>query len=127
LKGKLFLVHWDSKETRGIAKDLKRDGWIVNTECKNGGRAFERIKRNPPDVVVINLSQSPSHGREIGFTLKNINMTKKIPVVFADADEKVKEITVERVPNALFSTTEELNDIVEKYKNKKKKKKKGRL
>ncbi len=115
MKGNVFLVHWKSSETRKYAKDLKKEGWVVEAESHNVMRAFERIRRNQPDAVVIYLNRSPNLGREVGFTLKAIKMTHHLPVVFVTGHNKVKERTRERVPKAIFATSEELPKKLEKY------------
>ncbi len=114
LKGSVFIVHWKSSETNKYAKNLKKEGWIVETESQCGMRAFERIKRDRPDAVVIYLNRLPKRGREIGFTLKKIKMTSNLPVVFVTSREKKMKKTFERLPDAIFSTPKELNKKLEK-------------
>ena len=115
MKGRVFVVHWRSSETRKYANKLKDEGWVVEAESGNTMRAFERIKKNQPDAVVIYLNRQPKRGREVGFTLKAINMTKKLPVVFVNGHEKVRKRTKKRVPKAIFSTSDELPKTLEKY------------
>lgn len=115
LKGRLFYVHWNSSEIRKYAKDLRKEGWNVETEAHDGGRAFQRIRANLPDAVVINLDRLPAHGREIGFTLQAIKITDTVPVVFVDGEPKDREKTLDRVPNAVFATSEDLDKTLDKY------------
>jgi DNA-binding response OmpR family regulator len=115
LKGRVFVVNWKSSETSKYKKELKKEGWVVEAESKNVMRAFERIKRNQPDAVVIYLNRSPKRGREVGFTLKSINMTKRLPVVFVTGLDSKKKRTKKVVPKALFSTSKELPRTLEKF------------
>ncbi len=115
MKGRVFLVHWKSSETYKYAKDLKNEGWVVDTESQNVMRAFERIKRNKPDAVVINLNRSPKLGREVGFTLKAIKMTTHLPVVFVGGHITAQKNTRKMVPNAIFSTKKELYKTLDRY------------
>ena len=114
LKGSLFIVNWKSSETNKYAQALKKEGWIVETESQYAMRAFERIKRNRPDAVVIYLNRLPKLGREIGFKLKKIKMTNDLPVIFVTSREKKMKRTFERVPDAFFSTLKELHKKLEK-------------
>jgi len=115
LKGRVFLVHWKSSEVGKYSKGLRKDGWLVEAESRNVMRAFERIKRNKPNAVVIDLNHRPERGREMGFTLHSIKVTNDVPVVFVDGHEEVKKKAIKSVPKAVFSTSEELNKTLEKY------------
>jgi len=115
LKGSVFVVHWKSSETGKVAKNLKKEGWVVETESRYINRAFDRIRKSQPDAVVIYLNRSPKRGREVGFTLKAIRLTQHLPVVFVNGRDKVRERTKERVPEAIFSSSDELNKTLEKY------------
>jgi len=115
LKGSVFVVHWKSSETGKVAKNLKKEGWVVETESRYINRAFDRIRKSQPDAVVIYLNRSPKRGREVGFTLKAIRLTQHLPVVFVNGHDKVRERTKERVPEAIFSSSDELNKTLEKY------------
>jgi CheY-like chemotaxis protein len=115
LKGRLFLVNWKTSETRKYVKELKKEGWVATGESLNTRRAFERIKMFQPDAVVIYLKRKPKLGREVGFTIKAINITKRLPVVFVTSHDLKKRWTKKRVPKAIFSTSEELPKTLEKY------------
>ena len=115
MKGRVFLVHWKSSETSEYKKELKREGWVVDAESQNVMRAFERIKRNKPDAVVINLNRSPHRGREVGFTLKAIKMTNRLPVVFIGGHLEDKKQARKEVPKAVITTRKKLNETLDKY------------
>jgi len=114
LKGRVFIVHWKSSETSKYAKKLKREGWVVEAESQNVMRAFDRIKENKPDAVIIYLNRRPKKGREVGFTVKSIKMTNHLPVVFVNGQENARKNTQRRVPNAIFSTSKELNEALDR-------------
>ena len=119
MKGRVFIVHWRSSETRKYVRKLKEDGWVVAAESEYTDRAFERIKSYQPDAVVIYLNRNPKRGREVGFTLKSIKMTNHLPIVFVNGHTKIKNWTRKRVPKAIFSNTKELNETLERYSKKK--------
>lgn len=115
MKGRVFLVHWNSKEARKKANELRDEGWIVECETNDSNSAFTRIKNRQPDAVVINLDRWPSHGCEVGFTLKAIKITRRLPVLFVDGDKGSKKQARERVPKARFTKSKELPKRLEKY------------
>jgi hypothetical protein len=115
MKGRVFVVHWRPSETRKYVKKLRNEGWVVAAESQYVKRAFERIKQYNPDAVVIYLNRSPKRGREVGFILKAIKMTEKLPIVFVNGHDKVKKWTRKKVPKAVFSNSQELNKALEKY------------
>ena len=46
-----------------------------------------------PDVLVIDLTRMPSHGRELAFAIRRTKYTRQIPIIFVDGEpEKVEAI-----------------------------------
>lgn len=56
MKGHLYLVHWNAIEAEQRSSALRADGWDVSTEPEDPGRAYEFVKREQPDLLVIDLS-----------------------------------------------------------------------
>lgn len=115
VRGRAFLVHWREAEAEVLAKEIRNMGWNVETETNDGDRAGKRIKDDPPDVVVIYLTRLPSHGRETGHTLRCIRATKNIPLVYVDGNDEAVSRTRNMVPDAIYTTTEELNRTLSDY------------
>lgn len=109
MKGKVFLVHWREAEAEVLAREIRNMGWRVDVESNDGARAGKRIKQDRPDVVVIYLSRLPSHGRETGYSLKGIKSLKDIPLVYVDGNEEAIARTRDVIPDAIYTTTEELD------------------
>lgn len=97
-----FLIHWDSDEAEAYADELRAEGWRVDVESEDGGRAFERIKQDPPTVALIFLSQASSHGREVAVELRNTAATRELPIIFVDGTQEAIQQTKSAVPNALY-------------------------
>ena len=115
MKGRAFLVHWREAEAEVLAQEIRNMGWNVDIETNDGDRAGKRIKADPPDVVVIYLSRLPSHGRETGHALRGINATKDIPLVYVDGNDEAVNRTTTVVPDAVYTTTEQLNTTLSGY------------
>ena len=115
MKGRAFLVHWREAEAEVLAKEIRNMGWNVDIETNDGDRAGKRIKDDPPDVVVIYLTRLPSHGRETGHALRAIKATKNIPLVYVDGNVEAVDRTKRAVPDAIYTTTEELDRTLSRY------------
>jgi hypothetical protein len=65
--------------------------------------ALKALRANPPDVVVIDLSRSPSQGRDLGVLLRKTRSTRGIPLVFLGGEPgKVKRVS-ELLPDAVYT------------------------
>jgi len=108
MKGKLFLVEWDADVAARQADALRRDGWQVDVESENGGRAYRHIRTSVPDAVVIDLRHRPSHGREVGSALRELRATRSVPIVCIEDGEDAREQTRARIDGVRFSSPETL-------------------
>ena len=109
MKGKLFLVEWDADVAARQADALRRDGWQVEVESENGGRAYRHIRTSVPDAVVIDLCHRPSHGREVGSALRELRATRGLPIVCIEDGEDAREQTRARIDDVRFSSPEALS------------------
>lgn len=108
MKGRLFLVDWNEASAQACASRLRSEGWEVEVEAEDGGRAYKRMKETPPDVVIINLSRKPSHGREVGKSLRELKATRTLPIVFVDGEEQANQLAREKVGDDIFTTSSNL-------------------
>ncbi len=115
MKGRAFLVHWREAEAEVLAREIRNMGWNVDIETNDGDRAGKRISEDPPDVVVIYLTRLPSHGRETGHALRTIKATKNIPLVYVDGNDEAVDRTKRAIPDAIYTTTEELDRTLSSY------------
>jgi CheY-like chemotaxis protein len=106
----VFLVQWDKVGADARAAVLRRDGWTVRSEAEDGGRAYKKIRQDPPDVVVIDLSKRPSHGRQVAQALRDVKATRAIPIVFVDASEETERAIT--VPDIVFATSATLPRVM---------------
>lgn len=109
---RLFLIHWKAAEAAELAKPLLSQGWAVDTEAEDGARAYRRIREDPPDAVVIYLTRLPSHGRETARALRSTKATRDLPIVFVDGQEDAVEKTKAMVPNATYTTSADLGNVL---------------
>ena len=103
-----FVIDFDSESAREHAQALEAAGWQVHSESVDGAIAWQRIYESPPDVVVIDLSRLPSHGREAGRAVRiHVNLSH-IPIVFVDGSSEARSKALGVVPGALYSPGAEL-------------------
>jgi DNA-binding response OmpR family regulator len=112
MPGKLYLIHWNQKEAEEHAQPLKAWGWEVDLEAEDGARAAKQIKAESPDVVVIYLTRLPSHGRETARYLRSVDAMSQIPIVFVDGEETAVEKTKRKVPQAIYTKSEDLKIVL---------------
>ena len=108
------IVHWRPAESGGLVRACKASGWKIDYPADASGSAVTRgIKENIPDAVVIDLSRAHTHGREIAIWLRNTKRTRHIPIVFANGDERKVEALKQLLPDATFTTTDEVANVLQ--------------
>jgi adenylate cyclase len=94
--GACLLVVDDNEQNRDIvSRLLEREGYEVST-AENGAQALERIKAQPPDLVLLDVMMPVMDGIEACKRLKDDPETRLIPVVIMTAlgqvDDRVRGI-----------------------------------
>ena len=117
MKGDVFLVHWREMEAAALAREIGSFGWHVDFESSDGAKAGRLIREHLPNAVVIYLSRLPSHGRETARFLREIGGMRKVPIVFVDGNDEVVQRTRDPAPAAIYTTSEELERVLERYKD----------
>jgi CheY-like chemotaxis protein len=113
--GKIVLVQWDEPEGRRRAEQLEAEGWQVLLESEDGGRAYKVIRAERPDAVVVDLARRPSHGREVGRSLRQTRATRDLPMVFVDGDADARAQVAAQVSGAVFAASAELGAILAQF------------
>lgn len=107
----LQLVHWNEPEARERLRALRRLGFRVAHEL-DGAAAARAVREEQPDAVVIDLTRLPSHGREIGWYLRQGKKTRAIPLVFVGGlSEKVARVRKE-LPDAVFTEWDDVDRAI---------------
>jgi hypothetical protein len=71
------------------------------------------LRANPPEIALIDLSRSPSQGRDLGVNLRVAKATRGMRLVFAGgAPEKVAEVRT-LLPDAIFTSWEDVTIALE--------------
>jgi CheY-like chemotaxis protein len=106
------LFHWKAREAEPLLAALRAAGHEVAYDEKVQPEVFRTMRERPPDVVVIDLSRLPSHGREVATFLRGQKATRHIPIVFVDgAPEKVEAIR-KLLPDATYVPSTKLRSAM---------------
>jgi CheY-like chemotaxis protein len=97
------LVHWNPAEAVEKAKDLETAGYQVDFQPLDSPAALKRLCDQLPDVVAIDLSRIPSHGREVGSALRRQKGTRHVPLVFLGGEPDKIARTRALLPDAVYA------------------------
>ena len=98
------LVHWNEDEGLERQQQLEALGFAAAFDFGDSLFVSRRIKADPPDAVVIDLSRIPSHGREVAHSIRTVKATRHLPIVFVDGEPEKVEKTRQFIPDATFTT-----------------------
>jgi len=104
-----FLIHWNAQEAEELAEQIRNYGWqIIGMESEDGARASKSVQQLQPGVVLVYLTRLPSHGRETAAYIQSVKSTSQVPIIFVGGRGEALRKTKEKVPDAVYSTAEEL-------------------
>jgi CheY-like chemotaxis protein len=111
---RILYIHWHEQESAERAARIRDMGYLVDNDPVNVPGFRSAFRKDPSDLVVIDLSRLPSHGREVAVWLTDTRGTAHIPLIFLDgAAEKVR-VTRERLPHAAFATWDTLERDIQR-------------
>lgn len=112
MKGRIFLVEWDEALAAALAAALREMGWQVESESKDGGEAYRRVRAAPPDAVLIGASSKPGHGIQTALSLLQSKATRDLPLFFVDASEEARTRITAKIADARFVDSRELSTVL---------------
>ena len=99
------LIHWSEREGAARAEALRSAGHDVRFDPIGvSPELFRRIKADPPDVFVIDLSRSPTSGRDVAIGIREAKTTRLVPIVFVDGDPAKVERIRRLLPDATYTS-----------------------
>lgn len=106
------LIHWKAEEAEVKAEMLRSLGCQVDCAPFDGQPAMRALRQNPPAAIVIDLSYSPSQGRDAAIALRYAKATRSVPIVFVEGDpEKVARIQ-QHLPDATYTSWQEIPSVL---------------
>ena len=83
---------------------LRRAGYrVIADPPENAGGMVRYFRELAPDAVVIDLDRLPSHGRELGLSLRASKSTSHLRLVFAGGVPAKIELVRAAIPDAVFT------------------------
>ncbi len=82
---KIFVIDFSGHTE--LTQLCRSAGHTVQTETKDGARAYRTSKTFLPDVIVVNYADKPSHGRITAQKIRERKSTAHIPVWFVSGAE----------------------------------------
>jgi hypothetical protein len=100
----LRLICWNEADAAARSAILRRAGFrVIADPPENAGGMVRYFRDLSPDVVVIDLDRLPSHGRELGLSLRASKSTSHLPVVFAGGVPEKVGIIRTALPDGIFT------------------------
>jgi hypothetical protein len=100
----LRLICWNEADASTRATSLQRGGYrVIADPPENPGGMVRYFRELTPDVVVIDLDRLPSHGRELGLSLRASKSTSHLRLVFAGGVPAKIELVRAAIPDAIFT------------------------
>ena len=111
----LRLICWKEADAACHAAELRHAGYrVIADPLKNPGGAVRYFRELNPDAVVIDLDRLPSHGRELGMSLRASKSTCHLPLIFVGGvAEKIEPIRA-AIPGAIFTAWDDVVAAVER-------------
>jgi hypothetical protein len=98
------LICWNEADAAARARILRRTGYrVIADPPENAGGMVRYFRELSPDVVVIDLDRLPSHGRELGLSLRASKSTSHLRLVFAGGLPVKIETVRAAIPDAIFT------------------------
>lgn len=107
MKKRVYLIHWNEKESAERAAILQRLGYNVDFKIVDGP-AIRALKDDPPDAFVIDLSRLPSQGRDVALLIRQGSTTRNAPIVFVGGRTDKIEMVKRSLPDAVFTNWENI-------------------
>ena len=96
------LICWNAAEAEEQAQYLRSKGYTVDAAIPRGAPSLREMGSDPPLAIIIDLSRLPSQGRDIAVMLRQMNSTRRIPLIFSEGDPDKVERIRKLLPDAIY-------------------------
>jgi CheY-like chemotaxis protein len=108
------VIHWKEAEAGPLLETCRAAGFETEYLGGDGGAICRAIRTEPPDIIAIDLSRLPSHGREVAVWLRNTKSTRHIPIVFIGGDPAKTASVRALLPDATYCELPKLQAALKK-------------
>ena len=107
-KSRILVVDDISKNLQVVGTMLRNEGYHV-MPATSGAQALERVKAQPPDLILLDLMMPDMDGLEVCRRLKADPLTRQIPVMFLTASNEMEHLVKGFVQGAVDYVTKPFN------------------
>ncbi len=86
-KFKILIID-DQIENIDVLKEILEDQYVIYA-IKDSRKVAEFVKKNPPDIILLDIMMPEIDGYELCITLKKDPLWSKIPIIFITADSSI--------------------------------------
>ncbi len=101
--GRVRLIHWNEEEGEQRVEILRGAGYQADRDMPRGPDYLRKLQADLPLAVVIDLSRSPSRGRDLALAIRQFKATRRVPLVFVDGDSEKVEGIRKILPDATYT------------------------
>jgi hypothetical protein len=106
------LIHWKAAEGEALLPAIRDAGWESECLTPDGSVGLQGLRDNPPQVIVIDLSRLPSHGRDVGIAFRRYKSTRNVPLVFVGGASDKVDALKSVLPDALYAEWPTIGDAL---------------
>ncbi len=108
------VIHWREEEATPLIEACRGAGFEVDYLASDGGTVCRAIRTKVPDVIAIDLSRRPSHGREVAIWLRTTKATRSVPILFVGGDALKVALIKELLPDAAYCEMSGLGRVIKR-------------
>lgn len=109
---KIKIIHWKPVEIKDHITRLSVNGSVIDSELFTGPDDFKKLRENPPDAIIIDLSRLPLQGRDIGITFRKYKDTRYVPLIFIEGDKIKTKKVKSLLPDAFYAKWNNIEEIL---------------
>ena len=115
MPARILVIHWNEAEALERAERVRALGFEpeVFWRATDGG-GVRRLRQNPPEAIVIDLTRIPSSGQAVGIMMREQKATRAVPLLFIEGDPAKTERVRSLLPDAVYTTWERLGPALSK-------------
>ncbi len=102
---RIRLIHWNEEQAVECLDRLAALGF-QGEYARLDANELRAIRADPPEAIIIDLSRSPSQGRDLGINLRKYKDTRYVPLIFVGGEPVKVERVRELLPDATFTDWE---------------------
>ena len=112
LQKRVRVIHWKPEESGPLIARCEAAGFAVEYAPERFPEIARAIRQSPPDVIVIDLSRLPSHGRECAVALRTTKYSREIPLILAGGEATKVDAIRKLLPDVVFISYDGVCDAI---------------